>query len=122
MIEILTEPRPIETVPALKLSEALRLGAMHTRQAFGVMTDGRGAYCAIGTIWLAMGLPVGSDDGLSEGPHWMFCHHEMDLAPFRYEGCFHCLDLDVADLVMHLNDYHSMPRNQIADLLEGAGL
>jgi hypothetical protein len=54
--EILTET-PVETRKPMKLSEALRLGSMATKQSHGswhTKVDGEDHMCAISTAWFAL--------------------------------------------------------------------
>ena len=113
MIEIQTRP-VTEQVTPLKLSEALRLGAMTTEQTFGVM-ERNGRYCAVGTILHAMGLPL--DWKLLRG-----CGPSEGLFQQNCLSCGHHSQAFLIDLIVHLNDFHRLPREEIADLLEQAGL
>ena len=93
----------------LKLSEAIRLGAMWRPQAFGVLTDGVGT-CAIGAATEAMGLPL--DDEMPNPREWDFV--------LKIRACPVCIthDPDRLNVVAHLNDDHRWTRERIADWVE----
>lgn len=105
----------------MRLSEAIRLGAMLKPQAFGDYTDGIGS-CAWGAANEAMGRPVD--------------HEEVDDAwlVMLHPPVAHCpacgivalsTPIDdaegqgaIAFLVEHLNDDHRWTREAIADWVE----
>lgn len=118
MPETLTTPAPTTEAPAtpektkpLKLSEAIRLGAMMTEQTFGEFGDDERT-CAIGAAQKALGLPVSAMGPLN------------DLLGSRgaKEPCDHPYAWSVGALIMHLNDDDKWPREKIADWLETLGL
>jgi len=118
MIEIQTRPATEESVTPLKLSEALRLGAMSTEQWFGEMTDGHGRYCAMGTISHAIGI----DDGDMRYFPSTFLTPARDELRLDDGCCRQTLFYQLWMQIAHLNDFHRLPRERIADLLEEAGL
>ena len=101
----------------MKLSDAIRLGAMLKPQAFGDYTDGRGT-CAWGAANEAIGVAA-DDDGDLTGPWLALCCADVSCPSCggRYgsidpggDGCPR-----VATLIAHLNDHHRWTREQIAD-------
>lgn len=121
---------PVETLPvAPRLSEALRYGQMNTEQGFGRFVDSRGRMCALGTIWHGMGYNV-TNEGVGkfvlDHPEWGFLLDEIDTRPLLagicIEPCPRGKARTLADCVIHLNDDHHMPRNEIADRLSQFGL
>lgn len=110
-----TAPPPAEaprTTP-LKLSEAIRLGAMMTEQAFATFGD-RTKTCAIGAAQVALGLEPGHDDGLAE----MLIETPSVALP-----CEHRRNANsIGSAVIHLNDDDRWPRERIATWLESLGL
>ena len=104
-------PATPEATKPLKLSEAIRLGAMMTEQTFGEFGDDDRT-CAIGAAQKALGLPV-SDNG----PLLHLLHARSAAAP-----CGHGSTWSVGGLIIHLNDDDRWPREKIADWLEGLGL
>lgn len=124
---------PAETQTAPRLSEALRYGQMNVDQSFGSFVDSKGNMCALGTIWYGMGYDVEYDAGVGQFvlkyPEWGFLMERMNTAPLRegicskgaYNRCGSHYTT-IASVVMHWNDDHRMPRNQIADRLSQFGL
>ena len=104
-------PAAPETTKPLKLSEAIRLGAMMTEQTFGEFGDDERT-CAIGAAQKALGLPVSAN-----GPLVNLLHDRSADAP-----CGHDDSWSVGALIVHLNDDDRWPREKIADWLEGLGL
>lgn len=105
----------------MKLSEALRLGAMIRSQAFGQYFDGVGS-CAAGAAAEALGLRI---DILSSGAIDEFCANtKFDTVLNEVQYCPACR-LNVATalsgegVMVHLNDYHHWTREAIADWIEG---
>lgn len=95
----------------MRLSEAIRLGAMLKPQGFGNYTDQFGGTCAIGAACEAAGIDA---------------HSSPDVA--RYEIAYvrpidgACPECGVArftgiggNLIVHLNDTHRWTRERIAD-------
>lgn len=112
---------PVEPTSPLSLSEALRLGAMTSEQAFGTFSDPSAdtpRFCALGTIWYALGL---SGDPGSKGAEWEFLTAKVDVSPITRDCCPTEQDCLWAAIV-HLNDEHRMPRDEIASRLERVGL
>lgn len=101
-----------ETTKPLKLSEAIRLGAMATDQAFGTFGDGTHT-CGIGAAQVALGLTPQPDDELN-----MMLEH---AGPVR-SPCADRRHGSVRETIIHLNDDHKLPREKIADWLESLGL
>ncbi len=97
----------------MRLSEAIRLGAMLKPQAFGDYTDGIGT-CALGAANEAIGLSANDDE--TEGP-WPFIAIGLPCP-----SCGVTLGADpetgLGEMVEHLNDYHRWTREVIADFVE----
>lgn len=105
-------PATPETTKPLKLSEAIRLGAMMTEQTFGEFGDDERT-CAIGAAQKALGLPV------SAGGPLLHLLGDRSAEPPCEHGS---LPWSVGALIIHLNDDDRWPREKIADWLEGLGL
>lgn len=95
----------------MKLSEAIRLGAMLKPQAFGLCySDGR--TCAMGAAWDAIGkLHVTASD-----PSIDFGDSYWAVAGVSCPVCGRASGSGMA--VAHLNDDHRWTREQIADWVE----
>jgi hypothetical protein len=122
---------PAETQTAPRLSEALRYGQMNVGQATGAYVDSDGNMCALGTIWHGMGYDVawnvGAEEFVKKNPEWGFLMERINTRPLLKGVCGKDGDCrsgmnNLAAVVIHLNDTHKMPRNQIADHLSGFGL
>ena len=111
----------------MRLSEAIRLGAMLRPQAKGRLFH-EGGSCAIGAAYEALGLVKKLDDNLDTG-----CGVSRlmpTVYPWLtslYRGCPHdekCAEWSLSTahtfhaLIPHLNDDHSWTREQIADWVE----
>jgi len=143
---------PVEPTTPPKLSELLRLGAMTTEQGFNALYfKMHDTYCAVGTIYHASGWDGSRQEfvanplfALSRPNTWTpsenlnialaqktaYCADHVALglpltAQFlQPDGTYREGPYlpSVLDLIVHLNDTHKMPRNQIADALEARGL
>jgi len=126
---------PSEPTSQPKLSEILRLGSMTTQQTFNVLYNGADdSYCALGTIYHMAGWDARNELGDFNNlvgtrvwccPDWLYaaliqptkdCTRHDDM---HYAGEYQTTALG---LVVHLNDHHKMPRNEIAQELEARGL
>lgn len=114
-----------------RLSEAIRYGQMNTKQAFETFVARDGSLCALSTAWYGMGYDVSWRNGLGqfvlEHPEWGFLLENIDTAPLCngvcIEGGRHCgKQHSLGYLMVHFNDDHRMPRNEIADRLSAFGL
>lgn len=99
----------------MKLSEAIRLGAMNKPRGFGgaSMATRSATWCALGAALGAIGRRVTCDlDGYGAVMHvWPFVSAES--------SCPACAKpTSVVEIVWHLNDIHDWPREQIADWVE----
>lgn len=122
-----TPARELEAPKPLKLSEAMRLGAMSTTQVIGKLgrvSGGEGEACGIGAVLAGLGYEF-------EGVEWnsmLASHRELKaltvpVSAAKIAGCRHSgIGTTVVDAIIHMNDKHQMPRNQIADRLESLGL
>lgn len=109
----------------MRLSEAMRLGAMLHPQCFGALTDFRGT-CALGAAVAAANCPV---VGRAAGTESTRSGDRSDLAvqvPNEW-GAVLAAVCDCPDcgssrsghrLIAHLNDDHRWTREQIADWVE----
>ena len=103
----------------MRLSEAIRLGAMMKPQAFGVLIDddnGRtyalgAAYDAVGIKFDASGLPNGYLDELV-----LWLHRIIELEAATCPECG--VNTPAIGLIPHLNDAHRWTRQRIADFVE----
>lgn len=96
----------------MRVSEAMRLGAMLDGQAFNTLQDEGGRTCAIGAALKALtGAATWTPAG-EEAMHWMTFTGRMT--------CPACdlIEWHVHNLVVHLNNHHRWPRHQIADWLQ----
>ena len=117
----------------MRLSEAIRLGAMMTPQARGVVEDTDGSRCSLGSAWLAAGLQIHeghlSGGGLGTRPY-SGGSHQYVVVP---EGWFKLMELyvpcpectavlagtrTISEQIPHLNDFHRWSRERIADWVE----
>ena len=118
-MEVMTAPvteAPAETptheqTKPLKLSEAIRLGAMSTKQAFATWGD-QESTCAIGAAQVALGLHPGDGDRLNR---MLKDAAIVDLPCGHHER-------PLGQAIIHLNDADRWPRERIASWLEGLGL
>lgn len=95
----------------MRLSEAIRLGAMLMPQAFGAMhmeQHGVRSSCAIGAATDALGLSTATGGIYKEFPY---------LTVILEQRCHLChfTALYPLEMVSHLNDYHRWTRERIAD-------
>ena len=110
----------------MKLSEAIRLGAMLKPQAFDDFTDGIGT-CAWGAANEAIGLKADGDPAIPR-QWWSLCNPPSEACPecgIEFHNCCDAKDFDacdcedqcapVSDVIVHLNDDHQWTREQIAD-------
>lgn len=92
----------------MRLSDAIRVGAMNKPQAFGCM-EHAGHTCALGAAFDAVGLLFVSNRG--DKARLMF----PEMCSFVPGPC----DCDIAGavecVIVHLNDGHLWTREQIAD-------
>lgn len=109
----------------MRLSEAIRLGAMVSRQAFQQLMSYDGGTCALGAAAEAMGVHP-------------LIHEDMRISVLRARyptlndkaTCPACSplmralrrirrhEIDVEDVVIHLNDDHRWPREHVAAWVE----
>jgi hypothetical protein len=88
----------------MKLADAIRVGCtLRPRQAFHVLTQGDNGACALGAA-IAAGYKFAPEDRVS-----VFVCPECGVGRF-----YHVM----TDLVVHLNDVHRWPRENIADYLD----
>ncbi len=111
----------------MKLSEAIRLGAMMKPQAFGTWFDGEGT-CATGAALDAMGFlgnpeafPSREIEEVLIAPYLaspQFKRHSAELGGNRKRPC-RCNGKDgVGPIMVHLNNRHRWTRERIADWVE----
>lgn len=98
----------------MKLSEAIRLGAMLRPQAFYTAFDGHGT-CAWGSAFEANGYrPICRTDKWC--PLW--CNNPWKKLFEISRQCPVCADRISSDAIAHLNDTHKWTRECIADWVE----
>lgn len=102
----------IEVSTPLRLSEALRLGAMGTKQTFGRLGDLRNTACAIGAVYHGFGFN-GYDAESME------LNRIISAVTVACGGCDWNSSLSAT--IVHMNDAHKMPREKIADYIESLG-
>lgn len=97
----------------MKLSEAMLLGSVGSKQGFGPqLVSKNGGLCAIAAALQGVGLDVHSDEDVLNVKF-------MELFPIEsvLVLCPVCKSdeyIIVGDVIWHLNDYHRWPRPQIA--------
>lgn len=108
----------------MKASEAMRLGAMVSGQAFGVLEDEGGNTCAMGAVRAAVGLPTRHLE------YWHLVASQVELyqrfpilgtpAPALCPACSVPIvaDRNLGDLLVHLNNDDRWTRERIADLVQ----
>lgn len=104
----------------MKLSEAIRLGAMIRAQVFGIMRSEEGT-CAWGAAYEAAGIPIefSLETGVIDMPcEWLWANVKKTRCPE--------LNCDipppqccVSPLIAHLNDHHRWSRERIAAWVKG---
>jgi hypothetical protein len=98
----------------MRLSEAIRLGAMATAQtwvvAFEYVNGEVTKTCALGAALYACGKRDGMELGNLFGGDWLI----------EYINCPECLHRKstVVSTIAHLNDFHKWTRERIADWVE----
>lgn len=88
----------------MKLSDAIRLGAMMKPQCYGSYHKGKGS-CAIGAALDAVGAEECDEEVL-----WPWLE--------KLEDCPVCNQADGETIIPHLNDKHRWTREQIADFVQ----
>jgi len=97
----------------MKLSDAIRLGAMLRPQTFG-RAFRRGGSCALGAALEASGMDYNARRqrvDLFVAERWPWADIEADVSCPSCHARFMC----AGQLVVHLNDAHSWKRERIAD-------
>ena len=96
----------------MTLADAIRLGAMVKPQAFGIDDDEHGGTCAFAAALDAIGRPRMMFSAFVYAEHqWPWLRQTAH--------CPRCeVVTDATALVLHLNDDHHWPREQIADWVE----
>jgi hypothetical protein len=98
----------------MRLSEAIRLGAMLGAQTMGALTRGGTSSCALGAAYLAAGLLTAKRSSVKI--HIAVRTFPAIVAPVHACPCCSFRDLvDLGDVVVHLNDFHMWSREKIAD-------
>jgi hypothetical protein len=95
----------------VRLSEAIRLGAMMTPQAFRTLLTADGA-CALGAALLAAGAPA-ERDLRGAGTLWPWAFTVSANCPSCRRSHL------VSGVITHLNDTHRWTREQIARWVSG---
>src|SRR5688500_2999835 len=105
----------------MRLSEAIRLGAMLRPQGFGSLRGCNrqpGTSCALDAAAESLGLDLEVLDG-SEPSHYRAIVAQYPfLATQRCPECRLMCDSSPAKVIWHLNDQHRWTREQIADWVE----
>ena len=101
----------------MKLSEAIRLGAMNRPQAFGAF-EHRGGTCALGAACEAIGLSieVANHAHISERLQSLF--PVLRTQRVACPVCGRVQHCSLASLIADLNDRHRWTREAIADWVE----
>lgn len=102
---------------ARELAEVMRDGLRHRPdQAFGAYFEGTHASCALGATWEGM-YRLPADVSGSRLPHLERLFDCLDTLRSCPAGCRKTVNL--AAMIVHLNDDHRWTREQIADWLGG---
>lgn len=107
----------------MKLSEAILLGSVGTRQAFMTWDDGQGGTCAWGAAFKAAGISYAERSELPQ--RWPVttyvtpcpvCGWERlwSSSPHQPQTVAHRVAI-VGSVIVHLNDYHKWTRPRIAE-------
>lgn len=111
----------------MKLSEAILLGSVGTGQAFGMYEDHDGNTCALGSAFVAAGLPFGSRNGLrfDKGstlcpPEWRWIFNSIPTTDIpeisSHKDCYRFRDTaQIWYVIPYLNDICKWTRPQIAE-------
>lgn len=94
----------------MRLSEAIRFGAMLTPQAFEMLADNNGGTCAFGAALYAIGRLDDDTQDATLFKEWPVLNVIDRKCPWCAMKC-----ADGAHVVTHLNDAHRLTREQIAD-------
>jgi len=94
----------------LKLSEAIRMGAMLSPQTRLEYEDETGATCAMGAAYKA----VGHNDREHNPKPWEVILAEKVNCPDTLRDC---AARSLEHIIIHLNDFHDWTREQIADFV-----
>ena len=103
----------------MRLSEAIRLGAMLSPQTRGAFFSRRGdavATCALGAASVATG--IGELAGMHLSEQWPILDMIVPRDKLPQELRFRHTALSIANAVMALNDSAGWSRNRIADWVE----
>src|SRR5688572_14543061 len=104
----------------MRLSEAIRLGAMLKPQGFRALRDG-GRTCAYGAAYEAAGVPFEEWRKLPKDVAEARLAEVFPIIPTLFHPCPACgLNFWIAAgiVITHLNDTHRWTREQIADWVE----
>lgn len=119
---------PFEPTTPLKISEAMRLGAMVTNPGRGNLWSTNNEACAIGAALIAWGRgpetwPRGEINKVYDY-FGGFGKSVINECPVTFDHDIHCVAISftLVSLILHLNDRHGLPREWIADFLESIGL
>ena len=115
----------------MKLSEAIRLGAMMKPQAFGDLIGAHGGTCALMAALEAAGIPQTQYEGtgrVSNGREQVASPRLVWVIPAEWRSVMHAKhatcpecgsdQVYIGYLIPHLNDAHYWTREQIADFVE----
>ncbi len=97
----------------MKLSEAIRLGAMIRPQARGAFFKGGGS-CALGAALEAVGVEYYEYGGISPDDYRQI-HTRWPWTGVRYKGAYVGLPKKPTDVIWRLNDSLLRTREEIAD-------
>lgn len=101
----------------MKLSTAIRIGSMTTKQIQHSFNDGKNGRCALGAAADAAGINIPEERSLSTAITMLLYEFPIlsKYVPTRGPiGTAHSL----MNLIIHLNDAMGEPRESIADLVE----
>ena len=104
----------MEVGQMIRLSDAIVLGSVTSRQIFGYLKDGNGDTCSWGSALSAIGtnIEIGSKFPSAYGipKEWLWCRetHVVSCLCRRY------VVNNVSAMIMHLNDSHRLSCQEIA--------
>ena len=103
----------------MKLSTAIRIGSMTTKQIKGAVNDGGNGRCAIGAAIDATGNEPGCTAWHSQiTTFFPLAGLEVKMPPHECSLCTECRYVPVFHVLYHLNDTANWTREAIADWVE----
>lgn len=99
----------------MRLSEAIKLGAMLKPQGFGDYQTGDGGACALGSALDAVGVAADKQNGLTDLSLALRFPAVNTPATCPWKLCRDTFAHEIGSVITHLNDDHCWTRERIAD-------